>query len=194
MASLLPSGNIMLFLCRNFHPKPQSCIKPPIVSGVWESTYKPQVRIHVSIYRCPLFNITAPTAYNLTRNRYRIFLNLKPERNDVSISFLWQEIQGRDEDATYLPSWWAVLESNQLSLRHLIYSQARFHIRYTDPYKIELKKVREPSLYIIYSPFIRLLRRQVWAPGSYPNTSCPSRKRPKSQRGLITSNFHPPFR
>lgn len=42
--------------------------------------------------------------------------------------------------------------------------------------------MREPSLYITYSLFIRLLRRQVWAQGSYPYTSAPAFEPPVSER------------
>lgn len=76
------------------------------------------------------------------------------------IRFLFQEIQERDVDATCFALAWAALESNQVSLRHLIYSQARFHIRYTDPYYI-LKNCVNLRSTTLYSLFIRLPRKQV---------------------------------
>ena len=80
-----------------------------------------------------------------------------------------------------------------MSLRHLIYSQACFHIQNTGGYNVFLKKVREPSPYNNIFPVYQTTEETSLSLRPVdPKLLAPAFA--KTRRGLITSNFHPPFR
>ena len=89
--------------------------------------------------------------------------------------------------------WWARLDLNQQCHTDRIYSPARYQLRSTDPYlsiSIIHADLRPTSIIFV---FIQSVRRRSLSFGERPLTSGPSLST-KSHAGMITYNFHPPFR